>query len=91
MSTADERSREEKMTEVPQTINAADIAEFTDEVDVLVIGFGIAGGCAAVSAAAAGAKVLVPGARSGRGRHQRDGGWPFLSRRWHRGATGHRP
>ena len=59
MSTADERSREEKMTEVPQTINADDIAEFTDEVDVLVIGFGIAGGCAAVSAAAAGAKVLV--------------------------------
>ena len=32
---------------------------WSDEVDVLVIGFGIAGGCAAVSAAAAGANVLV--------------------------------
>jgi 3-oxo-5alpha-steroid 4-dehydrogenase len=30
-----------------------------DSVDVLVIGFGIAGGCAAVEAAAAGARVLV--------------------------------
>src|SRR5258705_9457783 len=47
------------MSQVPQTVNAVDIAEFSDEVDVLVIGFGIAGGCAAVSAAAAGAKVLV--------------------------------
>ncbi|MDT5014239.1 MAG: hypothetical protein QOD39_399, partial [Mycobacterium sp.] len=46
-------------TEIPQTVNAGDIAEFSDEVDVLVIGFGIAGGCAAVSAAAAGANVLV--------------------------------
>ncbi|PXX11105.1 FAD-binding protein [Mycolicibacterium moriokaense] len=46
-------------TEIPQTVNAGDIAEFSDEVDVLVIGFGIAGGCAAVSAAAAGAKVLL--------------------------------
>ena len=46
-------------TEIPQTVNAADVAEYGDEVDVLVIGFGIAGGCAAVSAAAAGAKVLV--------------------------------
>ncbi len=46
-------------TEIPPTTNAADIASWTEEVDVLVIGFGIAGGCAAVSAAAAGAKVLV--------------------------------
>jgi succinate dehydrogenase/fumarate reductase flavoprotein subunit len=46
-------------TEIPQTVNVGDIAEFSDEVDVLVIGFGIAGGCAAVSAAAAGAKVLL--------------------------------
>ena len=30
-----------------------------DQVDVLVVGFGIAGGCAAVEAAAAGASVLV--------------------------------
>jgi succinate dehydrogenase/fumarate reductase flavoprotein subunit len=46
-------------TEIPATLNAGDIASFSDEVDVVVLGFGIAGGCAAVSAAAAGAKVLV--------------------------------
>ena len=46
-------------TEIPQTINADDVTSWSDEVDVLVIGFGIAGGCAAVSAAAAGAKVLA--------------------------------
>lgn len=46
-------------TEVPQTVNAADVTSWSDEVDVVVVGFGIAGGCAAVSAAAAGAKVLV--------------------------------
>jgi 3-oxo-5alpha-steroid 4-dehydrogenase len=45
--------------EIPQTVNPAEVASWFDEVDVLVIGFGIAGGCAAVSAAAAGAKVLV--------------------------------
>ncbi|MCW2552515.1 MAG: fumarate reductase/succinate dehydrogenase flavoprotein domain protein [Mycobacterium sp.] len=46
-------------TEIPETVAAEDISEWSDEVDVVVIGFGIAGGCAAVSAAAAGAKVLV--------------------------------
>ncbi|MET0898238.1 MAG: FAD-binding protein [Mycobacterium sp.] len=45
-------------TEIPSTVNAAE-ATWTDDTDVLVIGFGIAGGCAAVSAAAAGARVLV--------------------------------
>jgi succinate dehydrogenase/fumarate reductase flavoprotein subunit len=58
VSTADERSREEKMTQVPDTINAADVTDWSDEFDVVVVGFGIAGGCAAVSAAA-GARVLV--------------------------------
>ncbi|WP_370062815.1 FAD-binding protein [Mycobacterium sp. MAA66] len=47
------------MDAVPETVNAADVAEWSDEADVVVVGFGIAGGCAAVSAAAAGAKVLV--------------------------------
>lgn len=47
------------MQTVPETLNAADVTEWSDEADVVVIGFGIAGGCAAVSAAAAGAKVLV--------------------------------
>ena len=45
-------------TEIPDTI-AADVADWSDEFDVVVVGFGIAGGCAAVSAAAAGARVLV--------------------------------
>lgn len=47
------------MQTVPETVNAADVTDWSDEADVVVIGFGIAGGCAAVSAAAAGAKVLV--------------------------------
>jgi 3-oxo-5alpha-steroid 4-dehydrogenase len=46
-------------TAIPETVNATDVASWSDEVDVLVIGFGIAGGCAAVSAATAGARVLV--------------------------------
>jgi len=46
-------------TQIPDTINAADVTDWSDEFDVVVVGFGIAGGCAAVSAAAAGARVLV--------------------------------
>lgn len=46
-------------TEIPATVNADDVTSWSDDVDVVVIGFGIAGGCAAVSAAAAGARVLV--------------------------------
>jgi len=45
--------------DLPDTVNAADITEWGDEFDVVVVGFGMAGGCAAVSAAAAGARVLV--------------------------------
>ncbi|MCU1592878.1 MAG: hypothetical protein JWO12_270 [Frankiales bacterium] len=45
--------------EIPAPVDAATVTEWTDEVDVLVIGFGIAGGCAAVEAAATGANVLV--------------------------------
>ena len=58
MSTSDERLARRAST-MPETVNAADVTSWSDEVDVLVIGFGIAGGCAAVSAAAAGARVLV--------------------------------
>lgn len=47
------------MKEIPEVVGAAEVASWSDEVDVVVIGFGIAGGCAAVSAAAAGARVLV--------------------------------
>src|SRR5689334_12123035 len=46
-------------TEIPATVSAKDVTAWSDDVDVVVIGFGIAGGCAAVSAAAAGARVLV--------------------------------
>ncbi|MCV7298791.1 FAD-binding protein [Mycobacterium barrassiae] len=45
--------------DIPDTVNAADVTSWSDEVDVLVIGFGIAGGSAAVSAASAGARVLL--------------------------------
>jgi 3-oxo-5alpha-steroid 4-dehydrogenase len=37
----------------------ASVPEDLDQVDVLVVGFGIAGACAAISAAEAGARVLV--------------------------------
>ena len=75
--------------DIPSTVNAADVTDWSDEVDVLVIGFGIAGGAAAVSAAAAGAsglrvgnlrapaggRLTGPGARRGRrgGRRRRSG------------------
>lgn len=45
--------------DVPATLDAADVSGWSDDVDVAVIGFGIAGGCAAVTAAASGARVLV--------------------------------
>jgi succinate dehydrogenase/fumarate reductase flavoprotein subunit len=47
------------MTQIPETVDAAGVTDWSDDVDVVVVGFGIAGGCAAVSAAAAGARVLV--------------------------------
>lgn len=46
-------------TEIPATVMAGEVTSWSDEVDVVVLGFGIAGGCAAVSAAEAGAGVLV--------------------------------
>ena len=46
-------------SEIPATIDAATVTDWSDDVDVVVVGFGIAGGCAAVSAAEAGARVLV--------------------------------
>ncbi|MGH3434766.1 MAG: FAD-binding protein [Thermocrispum sp.] len=45
--------------ELPDLVRAADVGAWSDEVDVLVVGFGIAGSCAAVAAADAGARVLV--------------------------------
>ncbi|MYR07237.1 FAD-binding protein [Gordonia sp. SID5947] len=46
-------------SEIPDTIALDSVESFSDDVDVLVIGCGVAGGSAAVEAAAAGAKVLV--------------------------------
>jgi 3-oxo-5alpha-steroid 4-dehydrogenase len=45
--------------EIPAVVAANEVATWSDEIDVVIVGFGIAGGCAAVEAAAAGAKVLV--------------------------------
>ena len=45
--------------DTPATVDISAVTEWSDEVDVVVVGFGIAGGCAAVTAAAAGARVLV--------------------------------
>ncbi|BBY30074.1 FAD-binding protein [Mycolicibacterium sediminis] len=47
-------------TDIPTTIDVDAVEDWSeDRPDVIVIGFGISGGCAAVSAAAAGANVLV--------------------------------
>lgn len=35
--------------DIPATVEASEITEWSDDVDVLVLGFGIAGGCAAVA------------------------------------------
>ncbi|MCW2497876.1 FAD-binding protein [Jatrophihabitans sp.] len=46
-------------TEIPQLVDAATVTAWSHQVDVLVVGFGMGGGCAAVEAAATGASVLV--------------------------------
>ena len=78
-------------TEIPATVPVAEVTTWSDEVDVLVVGLGIAGGCAAVEAAAAGARVLVleraavPGGTSAMaGGHFYLGGGTVVQR-----ATGH--
>src|SRR3954469_2014210 len=46
-------------TELPRTVPVGDVEEWSDEVDVLVVGAGMGGSAAAVEAARAGARVLV--------------------------------
>src|SRR6478735_6753414 len=46
-------------TELPTLIDAADVPAWDDEVDVVVVGFGISGACAALEAARAGASVVL--------------------------------
>src|SRR3954468_17037243 len=46
-------------TDLPELLHAADVETWSDEVDVVVVGFGIAGACAALEAARAGASVVL--------------------------------
>lgn len=46
-------------TALPETLSINDVTEFTDSVDVLVLGAGMGGCCAALEAARGGAAVLV--------------------------------
>src|ERR1700712_3933765 len=45
--------------DLPAPVRALDVETWTDEVNVVVVGFGIAGACAALEAARAGARVLL--------------------------------
>ncbi|MCF8604465.1 FAD-binding protein [Gordonia sp. HY442] len=45
--------------DIPEVINATEVTEWSDDVDVVVLGAGIGGCCAAVEASANGADVLV--------------------------------
>lgn len=46
-------------TDLPELLHASDVETWSDEVDVVVVGFGIAGACAALEAARAGASVIL--------------------------------
>jgi succinate dehydrogenase/fumarate reductase flavoprotein subunit len=46
-------------TDLPALVHASDVEAWSDEVDVVVVGFGIAGACAALEAARAGASVIL--------------------------------
>ncbi len=45
--------------DIPDLVDATEVTSWSDEFDVVVIGFGIAGGSAAISAATSGARVLL--------------------------------
>lgn len=52
---------------LPQLIDAQSVAEWDDEADVIVVGYGMAGACAALEAVNAGAKTIVLEQYSGAG------------------------
>src|SRR6478736_9725012 len=54
-----ETAAETKGTAVPDPLPASALGEDPETFDVVVVGFGIAGGCAALEAARAGARVLL--------------------------------
>lgn len=47
------------MTQLPEVLAADAISEWTETADVVVVGFGMAGSCAAIAAREAGADVIV--------------------------------
>ena len=55
------------MKAVPEVVAAAQVARWDDTADVIVVGYGIAGACAALEARRAGADVLVVERASGGG------------------------
>ena len=61
-------------TRVGPPLRAAEIPSWDEEVDVLVVGFGGAGACAAIEAAAAGASVMAVDAHRGGGATAISGG-----------------
>ncbi len=46
-------------TDLPALLHASDVETWSDDADVVVVGFGIAGACAALEAARAGASVVL--------------------------------
>ena len=46
-------------TDLPDVIDASELPDDVETTDVVVVGFGIAGGCAALEAARAGARVVL--------------------------------
>src|SRR5918999_3046601 len=50
---------ESKGTALPDVLPASELPADAESYDVVVVGFGIAGGCAALEAARAGARVLL--------------------------------